>query len=125
MNGPFELVQYLNIYGEDPYTWQDINGYFHMIWQSGNYQGTPFMSPGHWHTAYSKDGFNWNVANRTEAFDNNTELTNGSVVNVGRRERHQILFNEDGLPSYLFNGCEGEKFSFTSLQPINTKTQSV
>ena len=120
--GPFKLVNYLNIYGEDPYIWQDLNGYFHMIWQSGNYKGTPFMGPGHWHTAYSKDAYHWIPANKTQAFDNNIKLTNGTVVNVGRRERHQILFNENGLPAYLFNGCGDNTFSFTSVQPMNTKS---
>ena len=90
--GPFKLVNYLNIYGEDPYIWQDLNGYFHMIWQSGNYKGTPYMGAGHWHTAYSKDGFNWKPANKAQAFDNNITLTD--------METWLMLEEEKGIKYY-------------------------
>ena len=100
--------------------WRDPNKYFHLIWQSGSYKGTPYY-PGHWHTAFSENGFDWKVANRTEAFNNSILLTNGSMVTVARRERHPLLFDDNGWPSYLFNGAGDNTFSFTSVQPINTK----
>lgn len=122
--GPFKTVRnYIGVYGEDPYLWRDKNNNFHILFQGGNYgHGLPGYV-GHFHTAYSQNGFDWNVANLTTAYNQTINLKNGSEVQVYRRERSQLLFNDDGQPSYLFNGVtlsSQSSFSFTSVQPINT-----
>ena len=55
------------------------------------------------------------------AFGYTVELTNGSTVELDRRERHQLLFDDKGEPVALFNGVirsgDGDK-SFTLAQPF-------
>ena len=124
--GPFRTIRdNIYVYGEDAYVWKDLNNNYHMLFQGGNYGGGLPSYIGHWHTAYSKNGLDWNVANLTEAFNQTITLANGSFVTVGRRERHQLLFDSDGRPTHLFNGVtlgsnDNDEFSFTSVQPINT-----
>eukprot|EP01084_Bolivina_argentea_P309776 535870_1 len=116
-NDSFVTVTNLtNVQGEDAYIWRDPNGYYHMLFHilQPHKRGA---------TAFSKDGYNWIYANRTEAFPHYFTLLNGTQVNVARRERHQLLFDSNGWPSYLFNGITPENdpnlFSYTGVQPIN------
>ena len=124
--GPFNTIRdNIYVYGEDPYVWKDLNNNYHILFQGGNYGGGLPSYVGHWHTAYSKNGIDWKVANLTEAFNQTIELTNGSYVTVGRRERCQLLFDSDGQPTHLFNGVtlgsnDADEFSYTCVQPINT-----
>ena len=114
-------------YGEDAYIWRDSlgdGGAFHMLFQGGSYAPQYPQYVGHWHTAFSPDGFNWTVASDSMVFDGNIAIKNGAPsLATGRRERHQILFT-DGLPSHLFNGAQlanaTSDSTFTSVQPIVT-----
>ncbi len=114
-------VKNLGVYGEDSYFWKDSSGYFHMLFQGGDYDPSLPYYVGHWHTAWSMDALEWTVGNKTEAFNNTIQLTSGESMTFPRRERCQVLFDEKtGLPTYLFNGVTtgNDDFCFTAVQPI-------
>jgi len=123
--GPYTDAGLIPVYGEDAYIWRDSlgdGGAFHMLFQGGSYAPQYPQYVGHWHTAFSPDGFNWTVASDSMVFDGNIAIKNGAPsLATGRRERHQILFT-DGLPSHLFNGAQlanaTSDSTFTSVQPI-------
>ena len=119
---PLQWIATTNIYGEDGYFWRDINGYFHMIYHT--IKIGPRL-PSH---AYSPNGIDWYMATTNlsnAAFPFYYTLLNGTEIKLGRRERTQILLDENGLPSYIFNGVEPDNdiypdFTYTGVQPINT-----
>ena len=118
--GPFKFIKNTGVYGEDAYIWRDLNGYFHMLFQGGNYDPSLPYYIGHFHTAFSLNGIDWTVGNHSQAYNNTISLQNGTTIQVYRRERCQLLFDYNtGLPSYLFNGAGNNNFSYTSVQPIN------
>ena len=79
--------------------------------------------------AFKPDGLEWTPLGFAgppnpqpiAAFGYTLELTNGSTVELDRRERHQLLFDDKGEPVALFNGVtlpDGTDKSFTIAQPF-------
>ena len=125
--GPYSDQGLVPIYGEDAYIWRDIKdapgGGFHMIFQGGNYSPIFPTYVGHWHTAYSSDGLNWQVEVNSVVFNSTIPLASGGVLELGRRERHQIVMDTaSGAPAFLFNGANlanaNDDHTFTTVQPI-------
>jgi hypothetical protein len=119
--GPFEQVTVTDVIGEDPVVWQQ-NGTFHMLFHTCCDDKIPS-------TAWSEDGISWHVtpgaghnANPFPAFTKDIALTNGSTIQLQRRERHQVAIDaRTGLPLGLFNGAqpvESTDYIFTSFQPF-------
>lgn len=79
-------------------------------------------------TAWSKDGIHdWqSLAQPATAYNNSIQLASGGMVNLERRERHQMLVGDDGEPITLFNGVmtpkslNGNSYTFTAASPIRT-----
>lgn len=122
-DGPYTDQGFVNVFGEDAYVWKDGGGGgWHMLFQGGSYAPMYPTYQGHWHTAYSPNGLNWTVAADSMVFDGSISLSSGGNVELGRRERHQVLFDDAGVPRYLFNGAQLQGVAgdatFTSVQPI-------
>jgi len=98
---------------EDPFLWVDTRGNFHML--------THHFHPQGGYHAFSKDGLNWTYGglayNMTVLWDDGTTMT------MKRRERPELVFNNQGVPYILYNGVEPnptlEDFSFMMAQPLN------
>ena len=120
--GPYKFVSVVNeeVSGEDPYVWYCKNRQaFHMIYHrmdpnAKNHQKVPS-------SAWSKDGIRWRALEAPHAaFNASITLTNGKYVNAVRRERHQLLVDDDGEPIALYNGVTVRQhdFSRTTAQSI-------
>lgn len=126
--GPYTDKGLIPVYGEDAYVWADPSGVqgpgYHMLTQGGNYAPIYPVYQGHFHTAFSPDGVSsWTVETGSEVFNTSIALESGGVVELARRERHQVLFDAaTRAPAYLFNGAElagsTTDHSFTVVQPI-------
>lgn len=123
--GPYTDGGLINVFGEDAYVWRDAvadGAAFHMLFQGGSYAPEYPQYTGHWHTAFSPDFLQWTVAAESMVFDGNISLAGGGSLALGRRERHQVLFDESGAPQYLYNGAMLSNATgdgtFTSVQPI-------
>ena len=82
----------------------------------------------HGATAWSKNGLDWYYNSSVIAFPKYFTLLNGTQIQLARRERHQILLDDNGWPMYLFNGVEEvgsvNGFTYTGVQPINNSVKS-
>ncbi len=125
--GPYTDGGLIGVYGEDAYVWRDAasdGGAYHMLFQGGNYAPQYPRYNGHWHTAFATDFLGtWTVAADSMVFDGNITIAGGEPnLLLGRRERHQVLFDEAGVPTHLFNGAQLQNATgdgtFTSVQPI-------
>lgn len=124
-SGPYTDGGLIDVWGEDAYVWRDAaddGAAYHMLFQGGSYSPIYPQYIGHWHTAFSMDFFNWTVAADSMVFDGHVSLVGGGSLLLSRRERHQVLFDESGVPRFLFNGAmllnaTGDG-TFTSVQPI-------
>jgi len=87
--------------GEDPHVFRTKRG-FHML----NHNTGPASSI----FSFSEDGINWISGKDLKrqgwqnAFDNTLEWSNNTVTKLCRRQRPFIVFKEDGMPGYLWNG---------------------
>lgn len=126
-SGPYTDTGLIDVYGEDAYVWKDPAGVpgggYHMLFQGGSYAPIYPSYSGHFHTAASADGLSWIVDASAVVFNASIPLVDGSVLQLTRRERHQVLFDARGAPSHLFNGVmapqgAGGDASFTAVQPI-------
>eukprot|EP00730_Choanoeca_flexa_P005422 TRINITY_DN11938_c6_g1_i12.p1 TRINITY_DN11938_c6_g1~~TRINITY_DN11938_c6_g1_i12.p1 ORF type:complete len:394 (+),score=50.30 TRINITY_DN11938_c6_g1_i12:2-1183(+) len=121
----FIFLRRIEVYGEDAYPWVDKHGNFHMLFQGGNYAGCGAACnyTGHFHTAWSSDGLEWQVERDVPAFTESIPLNNGESITLERRERCQLLFNDQGLPTHLYNGGTRQDMGdecHTYVQEINT-----
>lgn len=119
----FEKMITSDVTGEDAYVWYSKKrDAFHMIYHRWDPIGKRPT------TAWSKDGINdWHALEAPRcAFNASMQLEGGKIVNVERRERHQLLINDEGEPTMLYNGVtigddgNGHDYSFTSAAPIRT-----
>jgi len=96
--GPYSLLVNEPIipgWAEDPFLWQDIAGYFHILFHA---EGS--NSGGH---CFSRDAKKW--IKGPVAYDNTFPITGGKTIKTGHRERPHLLFDDKGNPTYLYNGC--------------------
>jgi len=97
---------------EDPFIWRDKRSNFHMLLHH-------FHPQGGWH-AFSRDGVTWTYGGL--AYDMNVLWDDGTTMSMKRRERPELIFNADGVPSILFTAVEPNPplgdFSFGMVQPL-------
>ena len=75
---------------------------------------SPGWAGGH---AFSADGLKWSTWNR--CYNTSLPLTNGTTVEVNRRERPKLLFDPKGKPTHLYNGAITDWGTYTIVAPIN------
>ena len=102
---------------EDPFLYRDINGYFHIIWHNvspcnkvdntyyGDGNPTRGGCGGHSYNIDPRDENNkWYYSDKA-AYNSSIVYTNGSVLNIGARERPKLFFMPgEKIPRYLING---------------------
>jgi hypothetical protein len=82
--------------GEDPDMFRTSRGW-HML---GHNTG-----PGSTKIWFSKDGIaNWTQASGDNAFNQTVHFKNGTTVVLCQRQRPQVVFADDGMPGWLWNG---------------------
>jgi len=85
---------------EDPFLWQDVDDKYHILfndkWEDSVGVG------GH---AYSQDGINW-VFSNTRAYTHLVTWTDGSSINMTRRERPQLLLDSKRTPLVLYTAVK-------------------
>ena len=74
-------------------------------------------------TGRSEDGVTWSLS-PVNAFCRSVELTNGTVVSLARRERPNLIFDGQGVPTHLVSSAawggaaaRGDA-TFTFIQPL-------
>jgi len=113
--GPYTLGPILNLHYsvEDPFLYRDTRGHFHSLFHAySDWSG---------YHAFSRDGLNWSHA-ALPAFNTTINMTDGSFVKYGRRERPHLVFNTDGTPAFLYTSITigpGDKTA-THVQPLGT-----
>lgn len=121
--GPYNFVSMVNpeVSGEDPYVWfSKKRSMFHMIYHRMDPKAN---HPKVGSTAWSKDGINWRALDAPHAaFNASITLTTGQYLNTYRRERHQLLINDEGEPIALYNGvtARDKDYSRTTAQEIRS-----
>ena len=107
---------------EDPFLWHDIAaGILHLLCHH-NQPGT--TQPAGLH-AYSTDG-GLSFSKPVPAFGTEVSYTNGTTVNLYRRERPWLVFDGGGgagsaPPTHLLTSAlhhKGDDFSWTFVQPL-------
>jgi len=78
-----------------------------------------FHPQGGWH-AFSRDGLSWTYGGL--AYNVTVKWDDGTTMNMKRRERPELIFNQDGTPIILFTAVEPNPplldFSFGMVQPL-------
>ena len=103
---------------EDPFVYQDCDGYYHALFHNMSPQDDQTYCGGH---AYSMDGVEWIYAGL--AFGNTVEFTDGTKFTFPRRERPHLIMDDDGCTplavtsSVEYGGRYGDA-TYTLLQPI-------
>ena len=103
-NKPFNVPTYC----ADPYLWSNINNTkYHILFQC------------HWNCsqqiAYSNNLLNWNYFKKDEIKWCNLNLTNNTNLQLLRRERPALIFDDNNDIKYLF----------TAVQPETGRTRNV
>lgn len=97
--------------GEDPFLWQDERGHWHMLMHN--------MGGGVGSHAYSLDSKKW-IRSDVEPYTNKVTFQDGSYTNMLRRERPQLLLDDDGRPLYFSTGVvDYEDHSYTLVMKVN------
>lgn len=129
--GPYINIANLSVPGEDPFIWRDMNdGVYHIIFHVENgeaYSAWPSLH------AWSRDLYNWNVSKSYELFGHGTYSTNvtwsdNTITTFYRRERPEIMFDDNGKPLYFYTAVEeikypnetGFAYSYSVVQDIDT-----
>jgi len=81
--------------GEDPHVFKTKRG-FHML-----NHNTGAASSG---LSFSADGVTWTKGHEVNAFDGTLHWSDGSVTTLCRRQRPYVVFKDDGMPGWLWNG---------------------
>lgn len=104
---------------EDPSVFIDHRGNFHMLTNALPGGCKPKkVAGGH---AWSRDGWNWSEP-RVGAFNTTVIFTDGSNMTCSRRERPQMMLDNQGKPSFLSTGITGCP---RDLAPNRTDRKSV
>lgn len=67
----------------------------------------------------SEDCVNWRTADPVIAYDHTLRYNDGTCLQAERRERPQLLFNEQGEAIALFNGVLIDDHTWNFVQPVN------
>eukprot|EP00466_Bigelowiella_natans_P011760 jgi/Bigna1/90097/estExt_fgenesh1_pg.C_620034 len=122
-NGSYHLVDSklaaqpaLNNGMEDTFMFRDAAGYLHALFHSWN---NPYVGA----HAFSRDGFNWTMAD-TAAFTLSTDVEGGSSITYVRRERPHLVLDDDLNPTHLLTAVTTDNgdlldWSFTHVQAIS------
>jgi hypothetical protein len=101
---------------EDPFLWQDVDDKYHLLfndkWEDSVGVG------GH---AYSNDGINW-VFSNTRAYTHLVTWTDGTALNMSRRERPQLLLDSKRTPLALYTAVKpasDDDHVYNIATPIN------
>lgn len=129
--GPYINIANLSVAGEDPFIWQDANDdTFHIIFHVENGQAYSNWPSLH---AYSRDLRHWNVSTsytRTKmgAYSTNVTWDNGQETEFYRRERPELMFDENGHPQYFYTAVQEFRlpansthygYSYSVVQAVN------
>lgn len=116
------------LWTEDPFIWRDKRGNWHSLnhWMIDlvEYDGRRYPRAGSHLFSRSLTG-PWHNPQQ-EAFNSTINYTDGTVVQLNRRERPKLFFSDDGemTPLYLVTGVtplNETRKSSTFIQPIGTK----
>lgn len=89
---------------EDPSVFIDGRGNWHMLVNALPHKCTPkYQQGGH---AWSRDGVTWSEP-RVGAFNTTILFTDGTSMRCKRRERPQMVMDQDGTPLVMFSGVTG------------------
>lgn len=108
---------------EDPFTWQDVRGNYHMLVHSLEKEGGFGDGPKVGRHAFSRsiDG-PWIFNTKTLAFSTLVKYDDGTEINFHRRERPQLYFSDDGnmTPLFLTTGVQEKDspMSYSIIVPI-------
>lgn len=108
---------------EDPFTWIDKRGNFHILVHSLLPDAEFGKGPNVGRHAYSESLEGpWQFNNNTVAYTTNVSFDDGSIINYFRRERPNIFFSDDGqmTPLFLSTGVQevNSSASYSLIQPI-------
>lgn len=67
----------------------------------------------------SEDCVNWRTADPVIAYDHTLRYNDGTCLQAERRERPQLLFNEQGEAIALFNGVLIDDHTWNFVQPVD------
>ena len=126
--GPYyNIANITSLWGEDPFIWQNDKA-FHIIFHAApNDRAKGWEEWPSRHAWASKDDlYHWNVSKSWDLFGNgaystNVTWTDGSTTTFWRRERPEIMFDDDGRPQWLFTGVlerGSTHYSYSAAQPI-------
>lgn len=110
---------------EDPWIYRTAQGYFIMLLHADLYRPGPVGQK-----AFSLDGLTWTLSSDFP-YNTSLRLTDGSVFELARRERPELLFSEDGVATHIINGaclkngCATENASYTLVTPLQTPSISL
>ena len=112
---------------EDPFLWRDLaHGVLHLLCHH-NQPGT--TQPAGLH-AYSTDG-GGSFSKPVPAFGTAVSYTNGTTVDLYRRERPWLVFDRradgSGAPTHLLTSAllnKGDGFSWTFVQPLDSLSRA-
>lgn len=113
---------------EDPSVFVDHRGNFHMLVNAlpGNCKPKPKIHQGG--HAWSRDGIVWSDV-RVGAFNTTVAFTDGDFMTCIRRERPQMVLDQDGMPLAMTSGIMGcpafENGNWTGGQDCFTLVQLV
>jgi hypothetical protein len=106
---------------EDPFIWFSNNRYY-MLAKCMNESITGEKGAGF--LASSINGVEWNIAENPVAYSRTVELSDGTVKEMPKLERPQVLF-EKGTPTHVFFGARNEEDElFNMVRPLLTKSKS-
>jgi hypothetical protein len=114
--GPFRCITNITTQqGEDPYAFQ-LRGQDPMLAHVLLHEG-----PHGYHAWGRLDGSAWHTNTVDHAFELNVSISDGSQLNLLRRERPELLWRADGSPRALINGVMGPaplENTFSFEQPL-------
>ena len=102
--GPFDdprTAPAVDAFAEDPFLWQDERGHWHMLMHHlFNHVGDPVGAH-----AFSRDAITWTKSD-VLPYTTFVPFSDGSSVNLTRRERPELVLSAKGQPRYLSSGAQ-------------------
>ena len=110
MAWPVPVLVHDSSQAEDPYTWMDTRGRWHLLahrwdyrdgWPVNPSQTMPVLVSGH---GFSLDGIKWRFNSAEQPYDPWITFQNGTRQNFSTYERPHLVFGAAGHPTHLVNG---------------------